>query len=119
MYNKIADWLDNVLNRDIPENVVAFCFNLYDDGDEMWSMELIGAGQFDPEDDDWACDEITDFDTRAVPFSWKETAEWDEVLAEMGAVLKEYLSNGKNADILKSGAGVGIGFVDGDIEILY
>lgn len=31
MYNDVADWLNNVLSKDIPEEVVAFCFNLYED----------------------------------------------------------------------------------------
>ena len=29
MYNEVANWLNNVLNQDIPEEVVAFCFNLW------------------------------------------------------------------------------------------
>ena len=34
-------------------------------------------------------------------------------------LLKEYLENGKHAALLKSRTGVGVGFVDGNIEILY
>ena len=33
--------------------------------------------------------------------------------------LKLYLKNGKYAEVLKSQAGVGVGFVDGNIEIIY
>ena len=90
MLAKVAAWLDEVLEQSVPEEVVAFCFNLYEDGDNSWSMELVGTASFDEEDMDWACDEVTDFGTREVPFG----------------VLKE-----KN--------GVGVGFVDGDIEIIY
>lgn len=35
------------------------------------------------------------------------------------SMLKQYLDKGMYADILKTGEGVGAGFVDGDIEILY
>ena len=30
MYQKIEEWLDSILNQEIPEAVVAFCFNLYE-----------------------------------------------------------------------------------------
>ena len=45
--------------------------------------------------------------------------EWDEALNYMVSQLKQYLSNGKYAELLKSKTGVGVGFVDGDLEILY
>ncbi len=35
------------------------------------------------------------------------------------AALKQYLNNGLHADVLKAYAGVGVGFVDGDMVILY
>jgi len=119
MYNKISEWIDAVLVEDIPSEVVAFCFNLYEESDNTWSMELVGAGRFDPEDQDWACDEITDFDSRTNMFIWQADCEWYEALETMVTVLKQYLQKGKCADVLKSKFGVGVGFVDGDIEILY
>lgn len=57
MIEEIKNWLDEALAQPIPEDVAAFCFNLYE--------------------------------------------------------------NGAYSDVLKSGSGVGVGFVDGDIEIIY
>ncbi len=54
----------------ISNEVIAFGFNLYDDGDFHWSMELIGTSEFDVDDEDWLCNEVTDFDTRDGPFQW-------------------------------------------------
>lgn len=119
MYNKVEDWLRGVLNQDIPEEVVAFCFNLYEDGDNAWSMELVGTERFEVDDEDWPCDEVTDFGTREDLLTWNKEAEWDVVLEEMSIVLKQYLENGEYANILKSKEGIGIGFVDGDVEILF
>ncbi len=115
----ISDWIDNVLNSDIPDNIAAFCFNLYEEGNGSWSMELVGAGRFDLEDEDWPCDEITDLDSRKDPYKWEMDCTWQEALAHMVNELKEYLTNGKHAELLKSRTGVGVGFVDGDIEILH
>lgn len=85
----------------------------------MWSMELVGTGRFDANDSDWSCDEITDFGTRVGLLSWNKEAKWDGILKEMISVVTQYLETGKYAEVLKSKAGVGIGFVDGDIELLY
>ncbi|MBD5089374.1 MAG: hypothetical protein HDT30_11305 [Clostridiales bacterium] len=119
MYQKITEWLDSILNQEIPESVVAFCFNLYEDGDNQWSMELVGTETFDEEDGDWACDEVTDFDSREHNFEWTSSSGWKEILEQMATELKLYLEKGKHANKLKSKEGVGVGFVDGDIEIIY
>ena len=64
MYDDFEKWVNNILENDIPEGVVAVAFNIYDDGDGNWSVEAVGTSSFDEEDDDWACDEITDFGSR-------------------------------------------------------
>ncbi len=114
----ISDWIDSILNTDIPDDVKAFCFNLYEEGNGSWSMELVGAGRFDPEDQDWPCDEVTDFGSRNNLYRWEKECGWKEALAYVVDALKKYLENGKYARKLKSGCGVGVGFVDGDLEIL-
>ena len=119
MYKNLETWINNILVQDIPGNVVAFCFNLYEDIDNTWSMELVGTESFDEEDSDWACDEVTDFGTRDNPITWHKEATWEEILEEVIGVLKVYLDSGIYANILKDSAGIGVGFVDGDIEILY
>ena len=119
MLAKVTEWLDDVLEQSISEEIVAFCFNLYEDGNNSWSMELVGTASFDEDDQDWACDEVTDFGTRNMPLVWKKDAQWNEVLDEMLAVLKSYLENGTHAAVLKEKTGIGVGFVDGDIEIIY
>ena len=120
MYHDIAAWIDQLALNEIPEDVAAFYFNLYDKCNDLdWEMELLGTSWFDLEDEDWGCDEVTDFESREAPFLWQRAANWDVVLDEVIAALKEYLENGKYADVLKSKEGVGVAFDDGDIHILY
>ena len=119
MYNKVSEWIDGVLSAPVPDEVAAFCFNLYENDEYWWSMDLIGADRFDPDDQDWACDEVTDFNSRDPLFTWQAECEWDEALDTMVDILTKYLNEGKYADLLKSKNAVGIGFADGDIEIIY
>lgn len=124
MFDEISEWLDDVLegisDTGIPNEVIAFGFNLYDScNDEDWSMELIGASEFDIDDEDWLCNEVTDFDTRDNPFQWRKKAKWEEILNDVTCFLKGYLESGKYAAVLKAKSGVGAGFVDGNINILF
>ena len=118
MYDKISTWLDDVFSRNTPDGVVSVCFNLYEDGDNTWSLEVVGCSSFDSEDPDWACDEVTDFETRDEPFTWTEDAIWEKVLSDVTKILYQYLQEGKASAYLNSLDGVAVGFADGDLNIL-
>jgi len=117
MYNEFEAWLDAALEADLPDDIAAFNFNLYEDDEYLWSIELIGASSFDPEDPDWACDEV--FTNREEPLSWSAETDWENVLETMTQYVEKYLIEGKYAALLKEYEAVGIGFVDGDITIVY
>ena len=111
-------WVDTSLSIGLPNEIQAFCFNLYEDGGGNWSAEIIGAASFDKEDSDWACDEVCDFGTREHPFIWTQDTEWKCILSEMTEHIMSYLNNGTYAGRLKHLEGVAVGFVDGDLSIL-
>lgn len=117
MIKDFNKWIDTVLEKDLPPETVAVAFNLYEDGDNNWSVELVGTSIFDASDEDWVCDEV--FDTRDNTFEWNQDTSWEEVLEEVTDILKKYLEEGKHADKLKMYQGVGAGFVDGNVWILY
>jgi len=117
-YETFAEYFDEALEGDIPDNVIAVSFNLYDDPGTKWSVEVVGTSAFDAEDSDWACEEVADFNTRSNPLAWNENAEADDILAEAAGLVRTYLESGKHADKLKALQGVGVGFVDGDLELL-
>ena len=115
-YKEFEKWVDSSLNTELPENVVAFCFNLYDDCNGQWSVELIGTSSFDKDNSDWACNEV--FDTRNNPLKWKSKESWEKVLSSVRSHLETYLKNGKHASLLRCQQGIGLGFVDGDLIVI-
>ena len=121
-YRDFEKWVDTALAVELPENIEAFCFNLYedfnpyDDGKKLYSVEIIGSPSFDETDEDWACDEV--FNNRAYPLCWKSDKSWEGVLEEMRGLVWRYLREGKYASLLRSKQAVAIGFVDGDLELL-
>lgn len=126
IYEEFAHWLDDLLeNNDMPENTAAFNFNLYEESAEenLYSIQLVAAGGFDPDDSEgnWACDEIWSCgeDIFTVDISDEDSTEKDHALELFREMCEEYLENGKYKDILLSSQGIGVGFVDGDIDLIY
>lgn len=115
----IFNWLDNILINDIPKDVRALCFNLYQDNGYYWSLELVGANGYDENNDDWACNEVCDFGTRKNPFVLRCKANWKAVLNLIYSVLLDYIEIGKYACLLKDKLCVAVGFVDGDLKTVY
>lgn len=117
-YSDFEKWLDEILSneKELSDDIVAFCFNLYEDADDKWSVELVGTGSFDKEDSDWPCYEV--FTTRESPLTWKERMTWKDCLHVVETHLSNYLQNGKYSKLLLSKQGVGYGFVDGDLFLI-
>lgn len=109
-------WLDETLSQELPENIVAFLFNLYEDEDASWSAELVGTGSFDPTSEDWAGDEV--FTNRETPLCWTDDKDWEEVQEDAISWIRDYLSCGQYRRILREAIALGVGFVDGDIVFL-
>ena len=118
-YGEFSAWLDQVLEGDLPEGIAAFNFNLYE-GDDAFDIQLIGAPRFEEDDDDWACEEAfsSEEDVYYLPRE-SEDVEWQEGLACAVDMAETYLDQGKYAEKLKAAQAVAIGFVDGDLTILY
>lgn len=130
VYEHFAAWLDALLeNNTMPDDTRAFNFNLYEDRLEkepdkkLWSTQLIAANRFDPDDEDgeWACYEAwsSEEDLFCLDFSDEENADWKRVQEVFTELCAEYLENGRYKNILLSSEGVGIGFVDGDLDIIF
>jgi len=119
MNQKFFTWIDQALSAELPSTVQAFNFNLYEaKGD--WHVQVVGAGSFSIEDEDWACDEVFTTGENIFIVKRKEAGQgWEDALKYFVALAKTYLKEGKHAALLKSKKAVGIGFVDGDLELLY
>ena len=118
-YEEFLTWLDEKLSN-LPQEVVAVNFNLYEGIDDTYDIQLIGADQFDKEDDDWSCEEI--FTTGEDIFYIARTndiQDWEEGQAYISKMIIDYLQDGKYSKRLKELKAVGVGFVDGDIELIY
>ena len=125
IYEEFSAWLDNLLeNNEMPEDTAAFNFNLYEESEDssehIYGVQLIAADRFEPEDGEWACYEAwsSEEDIFCVDTSDEEDTSAQYAQKLIGEMVSEYLASGKYRDILLGTQAVGIGFVDGDIELL-
>ena len=118
-YIEFNSWADRVLTKHTSSSVVAYNFNLYEHANEF-AIQLVGARSFDVTGEDWPCDEIfsSGEDLFYLPRSIVGD-RWENGLEAAKSLVKNYLQHGTQAVLLKSSQGVGVGFVDGDIELAY
>ncbi|MCR5609412.1 MAG: hypothetical protein K6G26_10145 [Lachnospiraceae bacterium] len=116
MYEEFEKWANRAL-KNVSEEIDGICFNLYENEDNKYFMEIVGC-KIDDEDVacDWPCNEITDFDTRENPFVIiEEEKDYTYVLDITIEMIKKYK---KNNDKLIHLSRIATGFVDGDLYTL-
>ena len=118
-YTEFNAWTDRLLVKHTSSSVVAYNFNLYEHVD-AFAIQLVGTRAFDLRDQDWVCGEI--FSSGEDLFYLPHAVvgdKWQDGLDAAKSLVRNYLDHGAQAALLKASCGVGVGFVDGDIEIAY
>ena len=117
-------WLKQGLQSVLPEEIKAFSFNLFEpalvDG-VKFGIELVGAGEFDENDSDWACDEVWEPEQRQLNIPIEYSGDnWESCLKKMKSLINDTLQANQGAvSKLKNVQGIGVGFVDGDLEVVW
>ena len=112
--NVFHSWANKNL---VTTNAQAYCFNLIENCG-VYSIELVGTNSFDLQDEDQACDECFEASPRSLEIG-EQFDSWEICLRSMYDFLETYINSKEiGADILNKSKGVGVGFVDGNLEIL-
>lgn len=117
--NEFFAWADYVLEQAIPPSTVGFNFNLYESVDSV-HVQLIGTDSFVTKPEYWPGEETfsTGENIFEVPFV-VAGATWQEWLVSLKALVSSYIASGERSVVLTNSQGVGIGFVDGDMYVLW
>ncbi len=121
IYIEFEKWLSKLLENDMPDNTAAYNFNIYEEEDETYGVQLIASDEFSEDDDDWACSEIWSSEEEIfyIDHSDEKDADRERGLEFISQLISDYLEKGEKADKLKAVKAVGAGFVDGELKILY
>lgn len=117
--DEFFSWVDQALSRHLPENTVAFHFNLYEGADSV-HVQLMGTESFEGGGEYWPGHQTfsTGEDIFEVPFE-SAGPEWPQWLESLKMLVGAYIASGNKSPLLRSSQGVGIGFVDGDMHLLW
>jgi hypothetical protein len=120
IYIEFEKWLSKLLENDMPDNTAAYNFNIYEEEDETYGVQLIASDEFSEDDDDWACSEIWSSEEEIfyIDHSDEKDADRERGLEFISQLISDYLEKCEKADKLKAVKAVGAGFVDGDLIIL-
>src|SRR4051812_22081686 len=110
-------WLDRALAEPIPSGVIAFSFNLT----KPSTIEIIGSESYRDEDSDWASEEAFRPTTEDLQLPTPERSkDWNAVLESARRAIFTYLDRpSAGSAILKRSTAVAVGFIDGDLHIVW
>ena len=116
------NWLRDSTRTGVPASVRAFSFNLYELANTDWpfGVELIGCSDFDIEDSDWACENVWAATPRMleIPVAFSSRS-WETCLAAVKQLVIAAAEEDSASDALKSREGIAVGFVDGDLDLIW
>ena len=113
--NDFSNWMEHQLNENIPDEIIAFNINIYE---SPFNLEILGSNEFDPEDEDWACNENWVPKERMISVSSElYGSSWEVAQENIISMAKQYIeSNSRNVNKLKQAQAFAIGFVDGNLS---
>ena len=121
MKDKINNWLLMLASdTNIPSDIVALNFGLFESADDYYVVYLTGSKVYDPDDDDWACD--IDWEPKEkylmLPEAKCDIMGWEEFQNKVATILIEAF--GKDASLSRwlGKRTVTTGFDDGQLERL-
>lgn len=115
-FERFCEWLDGELKKELPDTSCGVYFSLTEGNEDGFDITMCFTEHFDKEDEEWACDVTAEFGTFTAATNGE--CHWENILAWSCKYLKKYLQKGTQAEKLKSFAGIGAGFDEGDVEII-
>ena len=122
VYNAFENWIDYLIETNtMPEDTRALCLNLYEEGDDMYSMQIIAANRYSDTDDDWPCDETwsSGEDVFTISIANEEEKDRQRAYDIFTEIISAYVRDGKYSSLLTSYLALAMGYVDGELEIIY
>ncbi|MBR1592702.1 MAG: hypothetical protein IJ666_06810 [Ruminococcus sp.] len=122
VYSEFESWIDYLLEtNNMPEDTRAYCFNLYDEGENIYSLQIVAANSYSDTDSDWPCDQVwsSGEDIFSIDISDEDTKDRQHAYEIFKDIIAEYLLNGKYRNLLTSYLALAMGYIDGELEIIY
>ena len=101
-------WVKKQMKKPISDEVIAFNFNLYENSDDGYDVQIVGCPTYDSDDPDWACRAIFSSEEDLFHFL---SEDWESALTDFQAVLEDYLDSNTDKNALTACKYISFGFV--------
>jgi len=119
VYDDFVDWLERVgKSRPKPQGIAAYNFGIFE-SESGYVVYLVGSKEYDPEDDDWACNE--DYLPRekyfGLPKSFTGRRRWPGVQREVARLVSQFIkSPAFEKSLLARASAITVGFDDSELQ---
>lgn len=114
----ISCWLRGIVESEtIPADIKGINFGLFEQEGGGYCLYMIGSKEYDPDDDDWACDEDYQPVNKYFPLSADSVSamNWQDALNHVFAALKNIFTNDPAIINFFGDRAITTGFDDGDL----
>ena len=110
----ITEWVRELSSKNsVPESCAALLIGLFE-GEESYQIYMCGSNEYDPQDDDWACNQDFTPVPRYLSSGVPRSRPWEEFQNDVVAVVRDILDSGGNT-LLHQCPHVSVGFDDGSL----
>ena len=106
---RFETWLDPILDYGMPKDAKAILFNIYENDDFSWELQLIATKSYSDNNFKWIFDEM--YSSGHDAFLWKARYTEADALAEAVNAVKEYLVDGRFSKELKRYSAVIVSYI--------
>jgi hypothetical protein len=111
--SEIEEWIKQIKER---PDVVAINIGLFQ-SENGFQAYLVGSNEYDPEDDDWACNEDFVPATKYIDLPFSQNVQWESLQSDVVNIIKGLLSS-NSSTILDHVSIVTVGFDDAELVSL-
>jgi hypothetical protein len=108
--SEIEAWITQIKER---PDVVAINIGLFQ-SENGFQAYLIGSNEYDPEDDDWACNEDFIPATKYIDLPCSQSVNWESLQSDVVDIIKGLLST-NSSTILNHVPNITVGFDDAEL----
>jgi len=111
---KITAWLAGISKAEaLPADIKAICIGLFE-SESSYQIYFIASKQYDPEDDDWACNQDYEPESKYLDSEVPTSQGWESFQSEVIDAVKAILES-DDSTILKKVEHVSVGFDSGEL----
>jgi hypothetical protein len=115
------EWITQIIKEEKPsEKIKGYFFGIFETENKGYMMYLSGSKEFDEDDENWACNNDFEPQSKYLSLPQYKGLSWEKVLSNVECILTDFVKTEmfKNSFLAKA-KGIATGFDDGILYSIY